>query len=140
MQYKIPIQIENEDTIVAWLSLRQLVIMMLWWWVAYGVFQKLSVSAWETVALIVALPIVALGIIIALVKVSEMTFLPTILSMIRLSLNAKSRSWSVGTDSYSDLEVWYVILPTQVKENKENQSLESRMSADEQVSEKILKL
>jgi PrgI family protein len=140
MQYKIPIQIENEDTIVAWLSLRQLAIMMLWWWVAYGVFQKLSVSAWETVALIVALPIVALGIIIALVKVSEMTFLPTILSMIRLSLNAKSRSWSVGTDSYSDLEVWYVILPTQVKENKENQSLESRMNADEQVSEKILKL
>lgn len=140
MQYKIPIQIENEDTIVAWLSLRQLAIMMLWWWVAYGVFQKLSVSAWETVALIVALPIVALGIIIALVKVSEMTFLPTILSLIRLSLNAKSRSWSVGTDSYSDLEVWYVTLPTQVKENKENQSLESRMNADEKVSEKILKL
>ena len=30
MQYKIPIQIENEDTIVAGLSLRQLAIMMLW--------------------------------------------------------------------------------------------------------------
>lgn len=30
MQYKIPIQIENEDTIVAGLSIRQLVIMMVW--------------------------------------------------------------------------------------------------------------
>jgi hypothetical protein len=30
MQYKIPIQIENEDTIVAGLSLRQLTIMMIW--------------------------------------------------------------------------------------------------------------
>lgn len=107
---------------------------------AYGVFQKLAVTANETIALLVAIPLVLIGIIIALVKVSEMTFLPTVLSLIRLSLNAKSRSWSVGTDSYSDLEVGYVVLPTQVKENKENQSLESRMSADEQVSEKILKL
>ncbi len=30
MQYKIPLQIENEDTIVAGLSIRQLVIMMMW--------------------------------------------------------------------------------------------------------------
>ncbi len=30
MQYKIPIQIENEDTIVAGLSLRQLIIIMVW--------------------------------------------------------------------------------------------------------------
>lgn len=30
MQYKIPIQIENEDTIVAGLSLRQLAIMGIW--------------------------------------------------------------------------------------------------------------
>lgn len=30
MQYKIPLQIENEDTIVAGLSIRQLVVMMMW--------------------------------------------------------------------------------------------------------------
>lgn len=30
MQYKIPLQIENEDVIVAGLSLRQLAIMMIW--------------------------------------------------------------------------------------------------------------
>lgn len=30
MQYKIPLQIENEDVIVAGLSLRQLVILMVW--------------------------------------------------------------------------------------------------------------
>jgi hypothetical protein len=30
MQYKIPLQIENEDIIVAGLSMRQLVVMMSW--------------------------------------------------------------------------------------------------------------
>ncbi len=140
MQYKIPIQIENEDTIVAGLSLRQLAIMMLWWGIAYGIFQKLSATAWETVGLFVAIPIVITGITIALLKVSEMTFLPTILSIIRLSLNAKSRMWSHGTDSYSDLEIGYVILPNQAKLSESNKSLESRISDDHQVSEKILKL
>ncbi len=140
MQYKIPIQIENEDTIVAGLSLRQLAIMMLWWGIAYGIFQKLSATAWETVGLFVAIPIVITGITIALLKVSEMTFLPTIISIIRLSLNAKSRMWSHGTDSYSDLEIGYVILPNQAKLSESNKSLESRISDDHQVSEKILKL
>ncbi len=140
MQYKIPIQIENEDTIVAGLSLRQLAIMMLWWGIAYGIFQKLSATAGETVGLFVAIPIVVIGITIALLKVSEMTFLPTILSIIRLSLNAKSRIWSHGTDSYSDLEIGYVILPNQTKLTESNKSLESRISDDTQVSEKILKL
>ncbi len=140
MQYKIPIQIENEDTIVAGLSLRQLAIMMLWWGIAYGIFQKLSATAGETVGLIVAIPIVITGITIALLRVSEMTFLPTILSIIRLSLNAKSRMWSHGTDSYSDLEIGYVILPNLTQMTESNKSLESRISDDVQVSEKILKL
>jgi hypothetical protein len=30
MQYKIPVQIENEDPIMLWLSLRQLMIIMVW--------------------------------------------------------------------------------------------------------------
>ena len=67
-----------------------------------------------------------------------MTFLPTILNYIRLSLNAKSRIWSVGTDSFSDLEVGYVTLPSQVKETKQNESIESKMT--EEISQKINKL
>ena len=140
MQYKIPIQIENEDTIVAWLSLRQLAIMMLWWGMAYGIFQKLSLSVGATFALFIAVPTALIGIIIALVKIAEMTFLPVVLSSIRLSLNAKTRIWSVGTDSYSDLEVGYVTLPLQKAPSESNKSLESRMNEDDQVNAKILKL
>ncbi len=140
MQYKIPIQIENEDTIVAGLSLRQLAIMMLWGGMAYGIFQKLSLGVGSTFAIIVAAPIGLIGVIIALIKIAEMTFLPIVLSTIRLSLNAKSRIWSVGTDSYSDLDVGYVTLPLQKAQAESNKSLESRMNEDDQVNEKILKL
>ena len=75
-----------------------------------------------------------------MIKIAEMTFLPVVLSTIRLSLNSKSRIWSVGTDSYSDLEVGYVTLAAQKAQAESNISLETRMSEDDQVNEKILKL
>lgn len=56
MQYKIPIQIENEDTIVAGLSLRQLVIMMVWGGMAYGIFKSLEPNLGSEISLIFALP------------------------------------------------------------------------------------
>lgn len=138
MQYKIPLQIENEDIIVAGLSLRQLIIMMVWGGLAYTVFKNMWPKVWAPVAAFFAAPLAIIGITIALTKIYEMTFLPTILNYIRLSLNAKSRIWSVGTDSFSDLEVGYVSLPSQVKETKQNESIESKMT--EEISQKINKL
>ena len=137
MQYKIPLQIENEDTIVAGLSMRQIVIIMFWWWIGYGVFKSLELKIGWTFALVFASPIVAIGVIVALMKISEMTFLPVVLNTIRLSLNAKSRIWSMGTDSYSDLEIGYVTLPKKA-EAAENLTLESKMN--DEASKKIGRL
>ncbi|MBP6981339.1 PrgI family protein [Candidatus Gracilibacteria bacterium] len=138
MQYKIPLQIENEDIIVAGLSLRQLIIMMVWGGLAYTVFKNMGPKVGPTIAAFLAAPLAITGITIALTKIYEMTFLPAILNYIRLSLNAKSRIWSVGTDSFSDLEVGYVTLPSQTKETKQNESIESKMT--EEISQKINKL
>lgn len=138
MQYKIPLQIENEDIIVAWLSLRQLIIMMVWGGLGYTVFKNMEPKVGGTIAAMLAAPLVLIGITVALTKIYEMTFLPAVLNYIRLSLNAKSRTWSVWTDSFSDLEVGYVILPSQEKELKQNVSMESKMN--EEISEKINKL
>jgi hypothetical protein len=115
MQYKIPVQIENEDTIVLGLSIRQLVILMWWGGVAYGVFKNLEPSIGAQIAAIIAIPIAVVGVVVALVKVSEMTFLPIVLNTIRLSLNSKIRAWSQGTDSYSELDVGYVQVVEQEK-------------------------
>ncbi len=56
-------------------------------------------------AIVFVIPLVVIGIIIALVKVSEMTFLPLILNIVRLNLNAKKRLWSQGTDSYEPFDI-----------------------------------
>jgi hypothetical protein len=94
MQYKIPIQIENEDVIVANLSLRQLSILMVWGGLGYVIFKKTEVTLGAEVGLILALPFILFGVVVALMKISEMTFLPAALNFFRLSLNAKERAWS----------------------------------------------
>ena len=138
MQYKIPLQIENEDTIVAGLSLRQLAIMWVWGGAAYGIFRLLEPRTWPQVAAIFAVPIAVIGIIIALVKIAEMTFLPAILNFFRLGLNSKERQWSLWTDSYTEMEIGYVMKHRKKTEQKANVSIESKMS--DEVSVKIDKL
>jgi hypothetical protein len=138
MQYKIPLQIENEDTIVAGLSIRQLVVMMMWWGVGYAIFRALESSLGPKWALVFAVPPIIIGIVIAMVRIAEMTFLPAVLNYFRLQLNSKERMWSMGTDSFSDIEIGYVIEPTQKNEWQNNASLESKMN--DEVSVKIGKL
>jgi hypothetical protein len=140
MQYKIPIQIENEDTIVLGLSLRQLTIMMVWAGLGYAVFKSLETRVSPQAGLIFASPFVLIGIVIALIKVAEMTFLPTILNFFRMTLNSKTRLWSQGTDSYSDIDVGYVAVNQQKAPAVSKKSLESAMNEDETITENILKL
>ena len=67
-----------------------------------------------------------------------MTFLPTILNYIRLKLNNQERVWSLGTDSFSDMEIGYVTQPTEKNNSQNNTSLESKMS--DEITTKIGKL
>ena len=130
MQYKIPIQIENEDVIVAWLSLRQLMIMMLWGGIGYGIFKYAEPRIGVTIGLWLGGPFVLIGVIVALVRISEMTFLPATLNFFRLSLNAKSRMWSQWADSYSEMDIGYITPTIAVKEAKANKSYE-QVTTDE---------
>jgi PrgI family protein len=140
MQYKIPIQIENEDVIVLGLSLRQLAIMMVWWGLAYTVFSSLAPRVWPEIAAVPTVLLAVTGITIALVRVAEMTFLPTVLNFFRLSLNAKSRMWSQWTDSYADIDVGYVAMNTEKAPGESNKSIEKYMSEDTNANDNILKL
>lgn len=108
MQYKIPVQIENEDPIIGNISLRQIIIMMGWGAIWYSVFKTLEpqITGWP--AAMVAIPIILTGVIIALLKVSEMTFLPAALNFIRLQLTSRERVWEKWVDSYMPIEIWYV--------------------------------
>lgn len=138
MQYKIPIQIENEDVIVAWLSLRQLMIMMIWGGIGYGIFKYAETRIGPTIGLWLGAPFVVIGIIVALMRISEMTFLPVTLNFLRLSLNAKSRTWSQWADSYSEMDIGYITPINSQKETKSNKTYEQVRS--DEFETKIWKL
>jgi len=108
MQYKIPVQIENEDPIVLGLSLRQLAIIMIWWSIAYSIFTSLAPSAWAEIALIPTIIIAWLSLLIALFKFSEMTFIPYILSFIRYKSNIEERKWIKWVDSFQPIDIWFI--------------------------------
>ena len=118
MQYKIPVQIENEDPILMWLSLRQLFILMAWWAVAYNIFISLAPSVWKEVAMLPSWIIALVTFLIATFKQYEMTFIPFILSFIRFNVNLKERRWQQAVDSINALDIWFVTKPNEKKDEK----------------------
>ncbi len=139
MQYKIPVQIENEDPIMLWLSLRQLSIIMIWGWIAYSIFKKLVWSwvPWE-VALIPTILIVIITLFIALFKNSEMTFIPFILSFIRFKINLSERIWRAWVDSFHPLDIWF--LSESEAPKKESVDFQSKMDKIKELDEKLKKI
>jgi len=107
MQYKIPVQIENEDPILLWLSLRQLTIVMIWFWIWYSIFKSLAPLGTE-IAAIPSIIIALIWIFIAIFKYSEMTFVQFILNFIRHKVNLENRKWVKWIDSYSLMDIWFV--------------------------------
>ena len=94
MQYKIPVQIENEDKIFLNMSLRQLTIIMIGGGFGYTTFTSLAPNVGNDIALFPAIVITGLAVVIALFRHTEMTFIPFILNLIRLNLNVGNRVWS----------------------------------------------
>ncbi|MGE4443659.1 MAG: PrgI family protein [Candidatus Altimarinota bacterium] len=117
MQYKIPVQIENEDPILLGLSLKQLGIIMGGFGIAYGLFKSLEPSTGAEIAAIPAIFIVAVTLFVALFKQYEMTFLPFILAILRFNINFKERSWKSGIDSFSALDIGIIVQSDTKKED-----------------------
>ncbi|MDD2565607.1 MAG: PrgI family protein [Candidatus Gracilibacteria bacterium] len=111
MQYKIPVQVENEDKIFLNLSIRQIVIIMLGGAIAYSIFNGLEKDYGGAVALFPAGIVVFITLVIALFKTSEMTFFPFMLNLLRLNLNSSIRVWSKGVDSFDKITIGYVAPP-----------------------------
>jgi len=105
MQYKIPVQIENEDPIFLGLSLRQLAILMAGFGFAFMIFKSLEPNTGPQIAAIPAIIVALIAATIALVKMYEMTFIPLMLAFLRLSINIKERHWIRGIDSFNPLDI-----------------------------------
>lgn len=138
MQYKIPVQIENEDPIIIGLSLRQLIIIMVWSGLGYSIFTSLSPILGTEIAAIPSLIIASIAFLIAIFKYSEMTFIPFILSFIRYKVNLNTRKWIKGVDSFSALDVGFV----SNMENKKTEKIDfwDKISKIREMEEKLKKI
>nr|MDD3719704.1 PrgI family protein [Candidatus Gracilibacteria bacterium] len=138
MQYKIPVQIENEDPIMLGLSLRQLSIIMVGGGIAYGIFKKLVVNIPAEIALIPTIIIVIITLFIALFKNSGMTFIPFVMSFIRYKVNIPERTWRVGVDSYSPMDIGFLSQNEIIE--KENIDFQTKMDKIKELDEKLKKI
>lgn len=118
MQYKIPVQIENEDPILLWLSLKQLIIIMVWWGISYWIFKSLEPSVWWEIAAIPTIVTFWITLLIALFKQYEMTFIPFVLALLRLNINYKERIWKSWVDSFNCLQIWTIYNTENTKEKE----------------------
>lgn len=135
MQYKIPVQIENEDPIFLGLSLRQLTIIMIGFGIAYVIFQNLSPQTGGEVALLPSGAIAAITVAIAIFKYNEMTFIPFILSLIRLHIFPSERSWDASVDSFHPFDVGF--LTSEKEKNTENMNQEKNKDTFIELQEKL---
>lgn len=138
MQYKIPVQIENEDPIFLGLSLRQLAIIMVGFWLAYGIFQTLAPRAGWEIALLPSGIIAAITVAIAIFKAYEMTFVPFVLSVVRLNIFPRQRYWQNGIDSYQPIDIGFVTNDQEKKE--ENIDMKNKMDTMQELQEKLKKI
>ena len=138
MQYKIPVQIENDDPIVLWLSLKQLIIIMIWGWIAYWTFNSLTNKVWPEIALVPAVIILAITLFIALFKQYEMTFIPFILALLRFNINYKERMWQAKTDSFHPLDIWIIVVNT--KKDDSQIDFKDKMEKIKSLEENINKI
>ena len=133
MQYKIPIQVENEDTIILGLSLRQMGIIIVGLVLAFGFFNKFQETLPKTPLIIVCVLIGGIFFVVAKFRTHEMTFLPFILNFARYKINGngakgEGRTWTRGVDSYSPLEIGYVRPEFAVSGNKKRQKDTSKFA------------
>ncbi len=116
MQYKIPVQIENEDPILLGLSLRQLSILMGWWGIAYLVFNSLAPTIWAEIALLPSGFIAIITFAIAVFKIHEMTFIPFVLAFVRRQINMNERTWENTTDSFQPMDIGFLTNEKNIKQ------------------------
>lgn len=137
MQYKIPVQIENEDPIFLGLWLKQLAVIMVWWWIAFQVFDSLK-SLWKEIAAIPALLIFWITVLIAVFKHYEMTFIPFIFALLRRIINWTQRRWSKWIDSFEPMHIGYI----KSSEDKKKSSVDftSKIDKLQNLEDKINKL
>lgn len=92
MQYKVPQNIDLEDRIIGPLTMKQFLYILVAGIIDYIAFLKLPLAAF----LVIAIPISALALALALVKINDRPFVSFLWGLVGYLKNPKERFWHQG--------------------------------------------
>lgn len=104
MQFKIPQNVEVEDRIIAFITFKQLGIMMGGGGVAYLVYiiavDKFPVTAWAIPVTVILL----LTVLTAFFRIDNITFSKAVLLFLEIIINPQKRLWETSSTFYGHLD------------------------------------
>lgn len=114
MQYKVPQDVQREDTIVGPITLKQLIILAVGGGLAYAIYIQLSAIYFAQIWLPPVLIISAITLAIAFLKVHDLPFYEFLMNLIEYNLLGRKRIWIQGSGK--------PFIPPYEKEKKEEKS------------------
>ena len=97
MQYKVPQNVQREDTIVGPLTLRQLIILAAGGAIAYSIYVGLSKTYFIEVWLPPVAIVSAITLAFAFLKIHSLPFHRFLINLIEYKLLSRSRIWTQGS-------------------------------------------
>lgn len=97
MQYKVPQDVQREDTIVGPLTLKQLIILAAGGGIAYALYIQLSAIYFMQIWLPPVILVSAITLAVAFLKIHSLPFYEYIMHLVEYLLLAKKRIWYQGS-------------------------------------------
>lgn len=97
MQFKVPQDVQREDTIIGPLTMKQLIILAVGGGLTYGIYAVIAKNYEWPVWIVPTLFTGALTIALTFVKIHELTFMQYVSSFLAFSFMPKKRAWIKGS-------------------------------------------
>lgn len=97
MQFKIPQNVQREDTIIGPVTFKQLAILLVGGGISYSIYVLMAKSLYTnlTIAVFVA-PIALLTLAIAFLKIKDMSFITALVFLTEYFIKPRTRFWKQG--------------------------------------------
>lgn len=121
MRFKVPQDVQRDDTIIGPVTLKQMGILGIGFMIDYGIYVTLSKDYYIEVWILPVIIIAAITIAFAFVKVHDLTFTKYLLALTEFLYLGRERSWKQGS-----AEVFESVLTVRPKTKEEMKAEEKR--------------
>jgi len=130
MRFKVPQNVEREDRIIAFITLRQFIILVIGGGITYSLYINMSkVYYWEVWSIPVFL-IGGLTLAIAFLSIKDLNFFDLILLLIERILIPRRRIWTGGADVFYIDSKFIKKEESKIKEKGTDRKVETKNQLD----------